>query len=51
MRKSLVFIIILLGLGGFVEAQKLIEYSSGMGSRNPDNADVWILYRGVQATH
>ncbi|MBR1766264.1 MAG: hypothetical protein IJ745_04390 [Bacteroidales bacterium] len=32
-------------------AQKLIEYTSGMGSRNPDNSDIWILYRGVTARH
>ena len=34
-----------------VEAQKLIEYTSGMGSRDPENAEIWILYRGVSATH
>lgn len=33
------------------EAQKLIEYRSGMGSRDADNNNVWILYRGVHATH
>ena len=31
--------------------QKLIEYQSGMGSRDPGNTDVWILYKGVVATH
>ena len=31
--------------------QKLIEYQSGMGSRDPNNPDVWILYQGVTATH
>ncbi len=31
--------------------QKLIEYQSGMGSRDQDNSDVWILYQGVVATH
>ncbi len=31
--------------------QKLIEYQSGMGSRDPGNSDVWILYQGVTATH
>ncbi len=31
--------------------QKLIEYHSGMGSRDQDNPDVWILYQGVVATH
>ena len=32
-------------------AQKLIEYTSGMGSRDGGNPDIWILYRGVHATH
>lgn len=32
-------------------AQKIIEYSSGMGSRDPQDGAVWILYRGVYATH
>lgn len=31
--------------------QKLIEYQSGMGSRDSGNPDVWILYSGVVATH
>lgn len=32
-------------------AQKLIEYSSGVGSRDPGNSDIWILYRSVTARH
>lgn len=32
-------------------AQKLIEYQSGMGSRDPNNAAVWILYNSVSAYH
>jgi len=32
-------------------AQKLIEYTAGMGSRDPENSDIWILYRNVHATH
>lgn len=32
-------------------AQHLIEYESGIGSRNPDNPDVWILYNQVTARH
>jgi len=31
--------------------QKLIEYQSGMGSRDPNNSNVWILYDYVEATH
>lgn len=42
---------LLLSLGVCVEAQKLIEYTSGMGSRAPESPDIWILYRGVTATH
>ena len=41
----------LLSLGVTAEAQKLIEYTSGMGSRDPENGDIWILYRHVRATH
>ena len=29
--------------------QKLITYESGMGSRDPEDADIWILYKGVRA--
>lgn len=32
-------------------SQKLIEYQSGMGTRNSKNPDVWILYKSVRATH
>lgn len=31
--------------------QKLIEYTSGMGSRDPNRPEVWILYQNVVATH
>lgn len=31
--------------------QKLITYESGMGSRDPEDADIWILYKGVRAEH
>ena len=34
-----------------VHGQKLIEYESGMGSRDPHNHNVWILYKDVVATH
>lgn len=33
------------------QAQKLIEYRSGMGSRDPERTSVWILYQDVVATH
>lgn len=32
-------------------AQKLITYESGMGTRDPYDADVWILYQRVRAVH
>ena len=34
-----------------VRAQKVIEYVAGMGTRDPDNADIWILYQNVKAMH
>ena len=33
------------------QGQKLIEYTSGMGSRDPERPEVWILYQNVVATH
>ena len=33
------------------EGQKLIEYSAGMGSRDPDDGNIWILFNGVTARH
>lgn len=29
----------------------MIEYTSGVGSRDPNNGDIWILYGGVTARH
>ena len=34
-----------------LSAQKIITYSAGMGTRDPENADVWILYQRVRAEH
>ena len=34
-----------------VQGQKLIEYSSGMGSRDPNDGNIWILFQGVTARH
>ncbi|MCR4660184.1 MAG: hypothetical protein K5650_07810 [Bacteroidales bacterium] len=34
-----------------VYAQRLIEYTSGMGARDGNNPDVWILYNKVRAKH
>ena len=35
----------------WVSAQKIIEYEAGMGSRNSENPDEWVLYGGVKAMH
>lgn len=35
----------------FAHGQRLIEYTSGMGSRDPMRPEVWILYQDVLATH
>ena len=37
--------------GGCSWAQKIIEYEAGMGTRDKENPDVWILYQEVHATH
>ena len=52
MRKKLATLLLcMVALGGGCGAQKLIQYSAGMGSRDPENGDIWILFRGVTATH
>lgn len=51
LRKSLIILLALLCLSPIAEGQKLIEYTAGMGSRDPENSDVWILYRHVRAVH
>lgn len=37
--------------GGSLQAQRIITYESGMGTRDPYDANVWILYQGVKAMH
>ncbi|MBQ8702816.1 MAG: hypothetical protein IJ524_00380 [Bacteroidales bacterium] len=49
--KKILNILIFLSLGLTAGAQKLIEYTSGMGARDPENSDIWILYRHVRAVH
>ena len=34
-----------------VRAQKLITYEAGMGTRDPNDPDTWILYQRVRAEH
>lgn len=42
---------LLMAACGLANAQKLIQYTSGMGARDPGNPAVWILYDGVVMTH
>ncbi len=51
LRKTLVTTLIALIFGIGANAQKMIEYQSGMGARKAENPDVWILYKTVKATH
>lgn len=51
LKKIVSIILLALGCSMMAQAQKLIEYTSGMGTRDPENGDIWILYRGVHATH
>lgn len=49
-RRSLSFLLLLLPAVA-LHGQHLIDYSSGVGSRDPQDANTWILYRGVRAAH
>lgn len=49
--KILTISVLFLVLSVQLSAQKLIQYQSGMGSRDPGNAAVWILYNHVTAQH
>lgn len=55
MRLNWVKILLLVLVAGLLTpsvcAQRIITYESGMGSRDRDNADVWILYQDVKAMH
>lgn len=51
LRKTIVISLLALFFSFGANAQKLIEYQAGMGARNADNPDVWILYKTVKATH
>ena len=50
-RLSILFLLLLMSAVQGVFAQRIITYESGMGSRDRDNADVWILYQEVKAMH
>lgn len=49
--KNIVLIVLALSVAVAASGQKYIEYTSGMGSRDPSNPSVWILYNNVLATH
>ena len=49
--RRIIVLLLLLAAVCTAEAQKLIEYTSGMGSRDPQRPAVWILYQNVVATH
>ncbi len=34
-----------------LQAQRIIQYAAGMGTRDPQNPDIWILYQKVKAKH
>ncbi len=51
MTKRIITLLLLFAATLTLEAQKLIEYTSGMGSRDPNRSEVWILYQNVVATH
>ena len=46
-----VFLLVVLTAVLPAEAQKLITYEAGMGTRDPNDADTWILYQRVRAEH
>ena len=49
--RSALLLLAWIAWGGDITAQKLINYTSGMGTRDIDNPNVWILYQGVRAEH
>ena len=48
---SILFLMLMCVLVPVANGQRIITYESGMGSRDRDNADVWILYQEVKAMH
>jgi len=46
-----VLLLLLLIPSGSMWGQKLITYEAGMGTRDPFDSDVWILYQRVKAVH
>lgn len=48
---GLLFMIMCLLGTNVVYSQKIINYTSGMGTRDANNPDVWVLFQGVRADH
>lgn len=46
-----VFLIMLVLVCTTLRAQRVIEYEAGMGTRDPINPSIWVLYDNVRATH
>lgn len=49
--KKILFILLFSILSAAGHCQKMIEYESGMGSRDAEKPDVWILYKQVHGSH
>ena len=49
--KITLLLLVVLCVPRMTQAQRLIEYVAGMGTRDPQNPDVWILYQKVKAMH
>ncbi|MCR4816500.1 MAG: hypothetical protein K5842_04865 [Bacteroidales bacterium] len=48
---KILLLVLAVGASHMVCAQRVIEYVAGMGTRDPNNSDVWILYNKVKAMH
>lgn len=51
MAKRIITLLLMVAATLTAVGQKLIEYTSGMGARDPNRPEVWILYQNVVATH
>lgn len=49
--KIILFVMVGAGVVPVASAQRIIQYNAGMGTRDPNNSDVWILYNKVKAKH
>ncbi len=49
--KKILLILLFSILSSIGYCQKFIEYQSGMGSRDAEKPDIWVLYKQVHGTH